>query len=72
MGVNLCPCLPTLQTNAQLDGALEYLGKVGSEAIDAAELEEAAGVGVEVTPEQITEAVAEVVMENEERLREER
>ncbi|GAB4821823.1 hypothetical protein N2152v2_008869 [Parachlorella kessleri] len=61
-----------IKSNAQLDGALEYLGKVGSEAIDAAELEEAAGVGVEVTSEQITAAVAEVVKENEERLKEER
>ena len=46
--------------------------QVGSEPIDVAAFEEAAGVGVEVGPEQVKEAVAACVRENEEKLREER
>ncbi|KAL4447374.1 hypothetical protein ABPG77_007407 [Micractinium sp. CCAP 211/92] len=61
-----------IRSNAQLDGALEYLGKVGSEPIDVAKFEEAAGVGVEVTPDQIKAAVAACVQENEAKLKEER
>lgn len=61
-----------MQSNAQLDGALEFLGKLGSEALDRAAFEEAAGVGVEVTPEQLRAAVAEVIEAHRERLLEER
>ena len=46
--------------------------QVGSEAIDAAALDEAAGVGVEVGPDQIRAAVAQCVQDNEATLREER
>lgn len=45
---------------------------MGSEQLDVAELEAAAGVGVEVTLEQIAAAVAGVVQANEETLRVER
>lgn len=45
---------------------------MGSEPINVAAFEEAAGVGVEVSAEQITAAVKEVVEENKERLLEER
>jgi len=38
-----------LQSTAQLDGAFEYLKKVGGEPLDAAALEEAAGIGVVVS-----------------------
>ncbi|PRW56443.1 glutamine--tRNA ligase [Chlorella sorokiniana] len=61
-----------IRSNAQLDGALDYLGKVGSEPIDVAAFEQAAGVGVEVGPEQIKEAVAACIKENEAKLKEER
>ena len=46
--------------------------QVGSEAVDAAALDEAAGVGVEVGPDQIRAAVAQCVQDNEATLREER
>lgn len=46
--------------------------QVGSEAIDVAAFEQAAGVGVEVGPEQIKAAVAACIQENEAKLREER
>ncbi len=46
--------------------------QVGSEPIDVAKFEEAAGVGVEVTPDQIKAAVAACVQENEAKLKEER
>jgi hypothetical protein len=36
------------QTNAQLEGAFEYFGSTGGEAVDPAALDAAAGVGVEV------------------------
>lgn len=115
-----------IRSNAQLEGALEYLGKVwckgsrlkampgcggsvagraarrcsstqalhvllaavrlrasiasqacatpqvGSEPIDVAEFEEAAGVGVEVTAEQVQAAVAACVQEHRAKLEEER
>jgi hypothetical protein len=48
------------------------LAQVGSEPIDVATFEEAAGVGVEVGPDQIQAAVAACIQENEEKLREER
>lgn len=108
-----------IRSNAQLDGALEHLGKVrrlhaalctaaaccalrlltvharahvvqptiapalprplalpapqlGGEPLDAAKFQEAAGVGVEVGPDQIAAAVAACVAENEAKLQEER
>lgn len=48
------------------------LPQVGSEPINVAALEEAAGVGVEVGPQQIQEVVAACVKENEAKLKEER
>ena len=61
-----------VQASNQLDGALEYLGKVGSDPVDQAELEEASGVGVEVTHEQLAAAVSEVIQADAELLREDR
>ena len=61
-----------VRSNAQLDGAFEYLKGLGAGAPDAAALEAAAGVGVEVTPDQIAAAVDEAVAANRERLLEER
>ena len=61
-----------LQANNQLDGALEYLAKVGSDPIKPAELEEASGVGVEVTQDQLAAAVKEVIKAEADRLREDR
>lgn len=63
---------PSLQSNAQLDAALEFLAGTGSEPLDAAALDEAAGVGVIVTPEQISAAVAGTLAQHVPRLREER
>ena len=48
------------------------LSQVGSEPVDAAALDEAAGVGMEVGPDQIRAAVAQCVQDNEATLREER
>jgi hypothetical protein len=60
------------QSNAQLDGAFDYLKRVGPGAASKPELEEAAGVGVVVTPEQIAAAVGVALEANKERLLEER
>lgn len=61
-----------LQTIPQLDGAYEYLKKVGSEPVDKAAFEEAAGVGIVISPEQITAAVADAINSKKEQLVEER
>lgn len=61
-----------IKTTTQLDGAFEYLKKVGGEPTDAAAFEEAAGVGVVVTPEQISAAVADAIGSKKEQLLEDR
>ncbi|WIA16884.1 hypothetical protein OEZ85_013812 [Tetradesmus obliquus] len=61
-----------VKTTTQLDGAFEYLKKVGGEPTDAAAFEEAAGVGVVVTPEQISAAVADAIASKKEQLLEDR
>jgi Glutaminyl-tRNA synthetase, non-specific RNA binding region part 1 len=66
------PTCPRLQSPPQLDGAFEYLKRIGGEPLDAAALEEAAGVGVVVTQEQVAAAVAGAVDGARERLLEER
>lgn len=53
-------------------GAAFARAQVGSEPINTAKFEEAAGVGVEVGPDQIAAAVAGCVAENKEKLLEER
>lgn len=60
-----------MQAN-QLDGALEYMSACGSEPVDVAAFEEAAGVGVDVSPQQVSAAVAEVVETNKPALIEQR
>ncbi|KAL6782008.1 TSQ1 [Auxenochlorella protothecoides x Auxenochlorella symbiontica] len=61
-----------LKSNAQLDAALEFLAQTGSEPLDAGALDEAAGVGVVVTPDQISAAVASTLAQHAQRLQEER
>ncbi len=61
-----------IKNNAQLEGGFEYLAKVGAEPADGPALEEAAGIGVVVTPEQIKAAVVEVVAANAAALQETR
>ncbi|GIL78897.1 hypothetical protein Vretimale_110 [Volvox reticuliferus] len=61
-----------MKSNAQLDGAFEYLRKVGTTEVDKKMLEEASGVGVVITPEQIKAAVTEEVEANKDKLLAER
>ncbi len=61
-----------VKSTAQIDGSYQYLTKIGSEPVDVKALEEAAGVGVVVTPEQISAAVADVIAQNEAQLQERR
>lgn len=61
-----------IKSNAQIEGAFEYLSKRGAEPIEQAALEEAAGVGVVVSPEDIAAAVTEVVAANAETLKDTR
>ncbi|KAL5194765.1 Glutamine--tRNA ligase [Glycine soja] len=70
---NALPHRPTLlqyivslkvKTTAQLDAALSFLATTGSENLDLDRFEEACGVGVEVSEEDIKQAVSEVVEEN--------
>ena len=61
-----------IRGNHQLDGALEFLAKLGPGALDAVALEEAAGVGATVSEEDLRAAVSAVVAANEARLREQR
>ena len=61
-----------VKSNAQIEGAFEYLSKIGAESADPAALEQAAGVGVIVTPQQISAAVTDVVAAHESALKETR
>ncbi|KAI9078521.1 hypothetical protein K1719_039459 [Acacia pycnantha] len=53
-----------IKTTAQLDAALSFLAAVGPENLDLGKFEEACGVGVEVSLEEIKQTVNEVVEEN--------
>lgn len=55
-----------------MDGAFEYLKKVGGEPVEPGAFDEAAGVGVVVTPEQVSAAVKEAINSKKEQLLEER
>lgn len=61
-----------LQRQNQLDGGMKYLRGVGAEPLDGVALEEASGVGVVVTREDIAAEVAIAVEGVSERLKEER
>ncbi len=61
-----------LQRQNQLDGGMKYLRGVGADSLDQVALEEASGVGVVVTREDIAAEVAKAVEEVAERLKEER
>ncbi|CAD7697335.1 unnamed protein product [Ostreobium quekettii] len=61
-----------IKTNAQLDGALDYLKSLGTASLDLSELEAASGVGVVVSVEEIKAAVAQIIQEKKETLLEER
>ncbi|XP_030959738.1 bifunctional dihydroflavonol 4-reductase/flavanone 4-reductase-like [Quercus lobata] len=64
------PCIvdqvqdPHIKTTAQLDAALSFFGATASEDFKLNEFEEACGVGVEVSVEEIEQAVNEVFEEN--------
>ncbi|KAK4605936.1 hypothetical protein RGQ29_000287 [Quercus rubra] len=53
-----------IKTTAQLDAALSFFGTTASEDLRLNEFEEACGVGVEVSVEEIEQAVNEVFEEN--------
>lgn len=57
-----------IKTVPQLEGAFEYLKKIGTTALDTPQFEDAAGVGVLVTETQIKAAVADAIKANEARL----
>lgn len=61
-----------IKTTPQLEGAFDYLKKVGSMSVDNTALEEASGVGVVVTADQIQAAVSNAIEKAAVRLREER
>ncbi|KAL6761426.1 tRNA synthetases class I, catalytic domain-containing protein [Haematococcus lacustris] len=61
-----------IKSNAQMDGAFDYLKKLAAGSLNTAALEQSAGVGVEVTPEDIKAAVAALVEEHKARLLEDR
>ncbi|MEW5320129.1 MAG: hypothetical protein WDW38_011226 [Sanguina aurantia] len=61
-----------IKSTAQLEGAFEYLKKLGGVALDTSALEESCGVGVVVTGEQIKAAIAEAIAGSKEKLLEER
>ncbi|KAF9593838.1 hypothetical protein IFM89_025623 [Coptis chinensis] len=52
-----------IKSTAQLEAALLFLGKIGPEEFDVKAFEEACGVGVEVTREEIEQTVGKVVEE---------
>ncbi|KAK9105773.1 hypothetical protein Scep_022617 [Stephania cephalantha] len=53
-----------IKTPAQLDAALSFLGRVGPEKFSSNEFEEACGVGIEVSYDEIVAAVSKVLEEN--------
>ncbi|KAK9832832.1 hypothetical protein WJX81_005150 [Elliptochloris bilobata] len=61
-----------VKNKLQLDAALTYLAKRGPQPLEPEALNEAAGVGVVVTPEEVATAVGAEVAANEEKLRTER
>eukprot|EP00871_Galdieria_phlegrea_P005143 jgi/Galph1/562/GphlegSOOS_G5403.1 len=54
-----------IRTKAQLDAAIEHLVSIGEEPAEESILEQRAGVGVVVTPEQIGETVETVMQDNQ-------
>jgi len=61
-----------IKTIPQVEAAHGFLGLVGPESYDVAEFEKKCGVGVEVSPAEIKEAVAAVIVVNKDLLLEER
>lgn len=61
-----------IKTTAQLDAALAFLAVVGPENLDLGKFEEACGVGVEVSLEEIKQTVNEVVEANKATILEQR
>lgn len=61
-----------IKTPAQLDAAFSYYMKVGPESYQLKELEEACGVGVEVSLEEVQAAVTAVLEENMDAILEQR
>lgn len=61
-----------MQSVPQVDGAHDYLKRVGPSPLDVAALEAACGVGITISPAQIKDAVAAAVEANKAKLLEER
>ncbi|GJN05583.1 hypothetical protein PR202_ga23225 [Eleusine coracana subsp. coracana] len=61
-----------IKNPAQLDAALSFLTNIGPDSLDVEKFEEACGVGVVVSIEEIKSTVAEVLKENMEAIMEQR
>ena len=61
-----------IKSMPQLDGALDFLKKLGGTELDPKALEESAGVGVVISTDQIKTAVADCIKSNKAKLNEER
>ncbi|KAL6838739.1 hypothetical protein ACP4OV_031453 [Aristida adscensionis] len=61
-----------IKNPAQLDAALSFLTNVGPDSLNLEKFEEACGVGVVVSMEEIKSSVAEVLKENMEAIKEQR
>ncbi|KAG2616825.1 hypothetical protein PVAP13_3NG177046 [Panicum virgatum] len=61
-----------IKNSAQLDAALSFLSTLGPDSLDLVKLEEACGVGVVVSFEEIQSAVSDVLNENMEAIVEQR
>ncbi|KAF6172038.1 hypothetical protein GIB67_029456 [Kingdonia uniflora] len=64
--------LSNIKTAAQLEAAFLFLGRIGPEKFEVNELEEACGVGVDVSAEEIEVAVVKVLEENKDLILEQR
>uniref|UniRef100_A0A8C4TN82 Glutamine--tRNA ligase n=1 Tax=Erpetoichthys calabaricus TaxID=27687 RepID=A0A8C4TN82_ERPCA len=61
-----------INTDLKLNAALDYIKSHPVDPIDQADFEQKCGIGIEVTPEQIEEAVEAVILKYKQQLREER
>eukprot|EP00210_Caulerpa_lentillifera_P001376 g1324.t1 len=61
-----------IKSNAQLEGALEYLRKLGDTSFSTEDFEIASGVGIEITEADVTASVLEVIDLEKDRLLTER
>ncbi|KAL5707078.1 glutamine--tRNA ligase [Ranunculus cassubicifolius] len=61
-----------IKTPAQLEAAFLFFGRVGNDEFDVKEFEEACGVGVEVSTEEIEHSVSQIFVENKDIILEKR